>query len=67
MKSSKGEIKKEIRTGAAKILAGLDKIIVRFDKWRKDRVADNKLLHDRHEKRIERVETKLGVKQVKVK
>ena len=58
---TKEEMKEEMRVQTAKILQGVDKILVRFDKAEKDHTAD-KLLHDRHEKRIERIETRLEIK-----
>lgn len=54
----KTEIKDEIRGETAKILQGVDKIITRFDIAEKDHAAD-KLLHDRHEKRLEKLEVKV--------
>lgn len=42
------------------ILQAFDKVLIRFDTAEKDNMAD-KLLHDRHEKRITRIETKLGI------
>lgn len=56
-----GEIREEMRGETAKILQAVDKVVTRFDKAEKDHAAD-KLLHDRHEKRIERVEAKLGIR-----
>lgn len=41
------------------ILQAFDKVLIRFDTAEKDHMAD-KLLHDRHEKRLSRIETKLG-------
>jgi hypothetical protein len=45
----------------ARILQAVDKIATVFDKAEKDHAAD-KLLHDRHEKRLEKLETKVGMK-----
>ncbi len=57
------ELKDDIRKGTVDILQAVDVIVTKFDKVEKDHAAD-KLLHDRHEKRLERVESKLGVKSI---
>ena len=58
---TKDELKEEFRSATAQILQGVDKIVVRFDTMEKDHAAD-KLIHDRHEQRLERIETKIGLK-----
>lgn len=55
------ELKDDIRKGTVDVLRAVDVIVTKFDKAEKDHAAD-KLLHDRHEKRLERVELKLGIK-----
>lgn len=55
------ELKGDIQKGTVDILRAVDVIVTKFDKAEKDHAAD-KLLHDRHEKRLERVELKLGIK-----
>ncbi|KKS37327.1 MAG: hypothetical protein A3G49_01570 [Candidatus Sungbacteria bacterium RIFCSPLOWO2_12_FULL_41_11] len=55
------DLKEEIRGDTAKILQGVDKIVTHFDKVEKDHAAD-KLLHDRHEKVIETLKQKVGVR-----
>src|SRR2546428_11163959 len=55
LKEMKEGMKEEFRTETAKVLEGVDKILVHFDKAEKDHAAD-KLLHDRHEKRLETIE-----------
>lgn len=52
------DIVEEVRKETAKVLQGVDKIVTRFDKAEKDHAAD-KLLHDRHEKRLEKLEVKI--------
>lgn len=60
-KEIKEDIVDEMRKETVKILQGVDKIVTRFDVAEKDHSAD-KLLHDRHEKWLERIGTKVGVK-----
>ena len=55
------ELKDDIRKGTVDVLRAVDVIVTKFDKVEKDHAAD-KLLHDRHEKRLERVESKLGIR-----
>lgn len=55
------ELKNDIHKGTVDVLQAVDVIVTKFDKVEKDHAAD-KLLHDRHEKRLERVESKLGIK-----
>lgn len=57
------ELKDDIRNGTVEVLRAVDVIVTRFDTVEKDHTAD-KLLHDRHEKRLETVETKLGLKSI---
>ena len=52
--------KDDMKASEVRILEAVDKIAPTFDKAEKDHAAD-KLLHDRHEKRLEKVEAKLGV------
>lgn len=58
LKGLKHELKQDIQAGTVEVLRAVDKIMVRFDKAEKDHAAD-KLLHDRHEKRLERIEARL--------
>ena len=53
--------KEDVNSSEVRILQAVDKIAIGFDTAEKNHAAD-KLLHDRHEKRLERVEAKLGVK-----
>jgi hypothetical protein len=53
--------KDDLKTTEVKILHAVDKIVTRFDTAEKDHTAD-KLLHDRHERRMERIETKIGIR-----
>lgn len=55
------ELKTDIQKGTVEVLQAVDKIATTFDKAEKDHAAD-KLLHDRHEKWLERIGTKVGVK-----
>ena len=50
--------KDDVRSTEAKILQAVDNIMVRFDDAEKDHAAD-KLLHDRHERRLEKLEVKV--------
>ena len=56
--------KDDMKASEVRILQAVDKIATAFDKAEKDQAAD-KLLHDRHEKRLERIEAKVGLKYVK--
>lgn len=51
--------KDDLRYTEVRILQAVDKTVVRFDKAEKNYHAADKLLHDRHEKRLERIEAKL--------
>jgi hypothetical protein len=53
--------KDDMKASEVRILQAVDKIATAFDKAEKDHAAD-KLLHDRHEKRLERIEVKVGIK-----
>lgn len=53
--------KDDMKASEVKILQAVDKIAVAFDKAEKDHAAD-KLLHDRHEKRLEKLEAKSGLR-----
>ena len=57
-KTMKKRIKIEDRV---RILQAVDKIATAFDKAEKDHAAD-KLLHDRHEEWLEKLEAKVGSK-----
>ena len=50
-----------MKASEVRILQAVDKIATAFDKAEKDHAAD-KLLHDRHEKRIEKIEAKVGLR-----
>lgn len=52
----------DTKTMVEKILQRLENILVRFDKWEKKSHAACKLLHDRHEKRMERLEVKVEMR-----
>lgn len=52
--------KDDLTSFKVEILQAFDKVLIRFDTAEKDNMAD-KLLHDRHERRITRIETKLGI------
>jgi len=53
--------KDDMKASEVRILQAVDKIATAFDKAEKDHAAD-KLLHDRHEKRLERIESKVGLR-----
>ena len=53
--------KDDMKASEVRILQAVDKIATGFDKAEKDHAAD-KLLHDRHEKRLERIEAKVGLR-----
>jgi hypothetical protein len=53
--------KDDMKASEVRILQAVDKIATAFDKAEKDHAAD-KLLHDRHEKRLEKLEAKAGLK-----
>lgn len=53
--------KDDMKRSEVRILQAVDKIATAFDKAEKDNAAD-KLLHDRHEGRLETIERKLGIK-----
>ena len=53
--------KDDMKASEVRILQEVDKIATVFDKVEKDHAAD-KLLHDRHEKRLEKLEAKAGLK-----
>jgi hypothetical protein len=53
--------KDDMKASEVRILQAVDKIATVFDKAEKDHAAD-KLLHDRHEKRLEKLEAKVGLK-----
>jgi hypothetical protein len=53
--------KDDMKATEVRILQAVDKIATVFDKAEKDHSAD-KLLHDRHEKRLEKLEAKVGMK-----
>jgi hypothetical protein len=50
--------KHDMKATEVRILQAVDKIATGFDKAEKDHAAD-KLLHDRHERRIEKLEAKM--------
>jgi outer membrane murein-binding lipoprotein Lpp len=50
--------KHDMKATEVRILQAVDKIATGFDKAEKDHAAD-KLLHDRHERRIEKLEAKV--------
>ena len=52
--------KDDMKASEVRILQAVDKVATAFDKAEKDHAAD-KLLHDRHEKRIEKSEAKAGI------
>lgn len=58
------EIVEERQRQTARVLQSLGKILVRLDRYEKDYHTADKLLHDRHERRIERLEAKTGLKSV---
>jgi outer membrane murein-binding lipoprotein Lpp len=49
--------KRDMKATEVRILQAVDKIATAFDKAEKDQAAD-KLLHDRHERRLEKLEAK---------
>jgi hypothetical protein len=53
--------KDDVKGSEVRILQAVDKIATGFDKAEKDHAAD-KLLHDRHERRLEKLEAKVGLK-----
>lgn len=53
--------KDDMKASEVRILQAVDKVATAFDKAEKDHAAD-KLLHDRHEKRLARLEAKVGLK-----
>jgi hypothetical protein len=53
--------KDDLKASEVRILQAVDKIATAFDKAEKDHAAD-KLLHDRHEKRLERIEARVGLR-----
>ena len=53
--------KDDMKASEVRILQEVDKIATVFDKMEKDHAAA-KLLHDRHEKRLEKLEAKAGLK-----
>ena len=52
------DVKETVREETARVLQSVDKIVTKFDKAEKDHAAD-KLLHDRHERRLEKLEAKI--------
>ena len=56
--------KDDMKASEVRILQAVDKIATTFDKAEKDHAAD-KMIHDRHEKRLERIEARVGLKYVK--
>ena len=56
-----GATKDDVKASEVRILRAVDKIATVFDKAEKDHAAD-KLLHDRHERRLEKLEAKAGLK-----
>ena len=53
--------KDDLQHATVEVLQAVDKIVTKFDKAEKDHAAD-KLLHDRHEKRLEKLEAKVFIK-----
>lgn len=53
--------KDNLKATEVRILQAVDKIATAFDKAEKDHAAD-KLLHDRHERRLEKIEAKIALK-----
>ena len=51
--------KHDMKATEVRILQAVDKIATAFDKAEKDHAAD-KLLHDRHERRLEKLEQRSG-------
>ena len=51
--------KNDMKASEVRILQAVDKIATAFDKAEKDHAAD-KLLHDRHERRLEKLEQRSG-------
>ena len=51
--------KDDMKASEVRILQAVDKIATAFDKAEKDHAAD-KLLHDRHERRLEKLEQRSG-------
>jgi hypothetical protein len=51
--------KADMKASEVRILQAVDEIATAFDKAEKDQAAD-KLLHDRHERRLEKLEAKAG-------
>jgi hypothetical protein len=56
--------KADMKASEVRILQAVDKIATAFDRAEKDQAAD-KLLHDRHERRLEKLEVKVGLKSTK--
>src|SRR3989344_9013598 len=53
--------KDDLQHATVEVLQAVDKIVTKFDKAEKDHAAD-KLLHDRHEKLLEKLEAKVFIK-----
>ena len=53
--------KDDMKASEVRILQAVDNVATASDKAEKDHAAD-KLLHDRHGKRLERLEAKVGLK-----